>query len=176
MRDDDASLVRSAQRGDRAALAAVLKRHERTLFSSAHAMLRSSWDAEDAVQETMYEACAKLWSVREPDRFRAWLATILLRKCQDCLRRRMQEPVTVEYELRAEQALAFVGSERDEDVLSAIVAMREEYRLLLALRFYLDLSYEDIAAATGWPLGTVQSRLSRALLHLRATVRKAGMA
>ena len=55
MRDDDASLVRSAQRGDRAALAAVLKRHERTLFSSAHAMLRSSWDAEDAVQETMYK-------------------------------------------------------------------------------------------------------------------------
>jgi RNA polymerase sigma factor (sigma-70 family) len=168
MSDDEAKLVANAQKGNRAALASVLKRYERGLYSSALVVLRSSWDAQDAVQETLYEACAKIVSLRDPAKLNAWLSTILVRKCYDLLRRRT--PVLEAAEMREQQAYVFVGTERDDEVLQAVAHLPQEQRLAIVLRFFQDLSYRDIEAATGWPAGTVKSRINRAVARLRVTL------
>jgi RNA polymerase sigma factor (sigma-70 family) len=165
MTADEASLVARARKGDAAALATVLKRYERPLYASAYAVLGSSWDALDAVQETMLEACAKIGTLRDAQKFRQWLTVILVNKAHDRLRQLAREtPVGDPHELSAH---VFVGSERDHLVIEAVRELDDEQRLAVALRFFLDLRYEEIAAATGWPIGTAKSRVSRALTHLR---------
>jgi len=168
--DDEAKLVLSAQKGNRAALEAVLKRHEHSLYSSALAILGSGWDAQDAVQETLYVACAKIGSLREPAKFNAWLSTILVSRCFDFLRTR--RPVLAPEDPPENQPHAFIGTERDDEVLQAVARLPEEQRLVIVLRFFQDLSYADIEAATGWPAGTVKSRLNRAMARLRAILAK----
>jgi len=143
----------------------LLKRYETSLYSSALAILGSSWDARDAVQETMLEACSKLGSLRNSAKFRQWLTTIMVHKCYD--RFREQRGVVLVDEPPDVSAHVFVGDERDDQVLRALRELNEDQRLALALRFFLDLRYDEVAAATGWPLGTVKSRLNRGLAQLR---------
>jgi len=170
VRDDERRLVASAQKGDRAALTAIVRSREHDLYVSALAILRSSWDAQDAVQETLYELCAKLHSLRDLEKFDAWLSRILVRKCYDRLRR--MGPERDAEDLRESSAHAFVGTERDDEVLEAVAVLPDDQRLAVVLRFFLDLSYADIEAATGWPSGTVKSRINRGLAHLRKKLRE----
>lgn len=62
---------------------------------------------------------------------------------------------------------AFIGTEHDDELLRAVAKLPDEQRMAVALRFFLDLTYRDIQAATGWPLGTVKSRINRGLRQLR---------
>jgi RNA polymerase sigma-70 factor (ECF subfamily) len=165
VRDDEKRLIVSARKGDRAALAAIVKSHEHDLYVSALTILRSSWDAQDAVQEALYEVCAKLPSLRDPEKFEAWLSRILVRKCYDRLRRSRPEQDTEVF--RESAGHAFVGTESDDEVLQAVAVLPDDQRLAVVLRFFLDLSYADIQATTGWPSGTVKSRINRGLAQLR---------
>ncbi len=168
MTHDEAELVRRAAKGDHAALVAVLRRRETRLYVMAVAILRSSWDAQDAVQETFLEACANLHTLREPNCFGAWLSTILVRKCLHVLRSTQKWTPVADIESRGE---VFTGTRSDEEVLLAVSSLSEAQRIVIALRFYQDLSYADIERITGWPSGTVKSRMNRALNQLKAILR-----
>jgi RNA polymerase sigma-70 factor (ECF subfamily) len=65
---------------------------------------------------------------------------------------------------------ALISGERHEELLAAVNGLREEDRLVIACRYFLELSEEETAAALGWRRGTVKSRLSRALDRLRAQI------
>lgn len=172
MGSDEIRLIERAKRGDQLALGALLHRHESRLYASALVILRSSWDAQDAVQEALLEACAQVGALREPESFGAWLSTILVRKCYRLLATaRPAEPL----EALPTECHALIGSERDEELLRAVARLPEEQRLAVALRFFLDLSYRDIEAATGWPAGTVKSRLHRGLGELRGVLSEGGV-
>lgn len=164
---DEARLVEKAQRGDNEALGQLLQRYERRLYAMALTKLSSRWDAQDAVQETLLEACAKLGALREPGSLAAWLATILLHKCYriDASRRLVHVG-----ELPHGDAFVFVGKERDEEVLQAVAALPAEQGMAIALRFYLDLSCKEIAKLTDAPEGTVKSRLHRGMSRLRTAL------
>lgn len=164
---DEARLVEKAQRGDGEALGQLLQRYERRLYAIALTKLDSRWDAQDAVQETLLEACAKLGTLRSPDSLGAWLATIVLHKCHHI--RAAKRPVAAG-ELPHGDAFVFVGTDRDEEVLQAVATLPEEQGTAIALRFYLDLSYKEIARLTGAREGTVKSRLHRGMSHLRTVL------
>jgi RNA polymerase sigma-70 factor (ECF subfamily) len=66
-----------------------------------------------------------------------------------------------------------VASERRQQLLAAINELREEDRLVIGCRYFLELSEEETAATLGWPRGTVKSRLSRALGRLRERMEEA---
>lgn len=164
MSAEETGLIRRAKRGDALALGTLLRQYERRLFSVAFSTLRSSWDAQDAVQETLAEACANIRSLRNPDSFAAWLTTILMRKCYGHL---AASRPTATLDDMPSGSVSFIGTERDDELFRAVAALPEEQRTAVALRYYLDLSYRDIEAVTGWPPGTVRSRLNRGLRQLR---------
>jgi RNA polymerase sigma-70 factor (ECF subfamily) len=164
---EEIRLIERARRGDQLALGAVLRRQEHRLFASALVILRSSWDAEDAVQETLCEVCASLQALRDPEKFGAWLSTILVRKCYRMLSSARPSMST---DGLPDEAQAFVGAERDDEVLRAVATLPEEQRVAIALRYFLDLTYRDIQIATGWPSGTVKSRINRGMKELRMTL------
>lgn len=162
---DESSLIAAAQHGDARLFGLVLSRYERQLYASAYSLVGSSWDAWDAVQETYMEACANIGALRDAGKFKAWLSTILVRKCYDCLNRRRKDVPVDEVPERASHT--FDGTEHDARLLQAVRLLGDDQRLAVALRFFLDLSLPEIAVATGWPLGTVKSRIHRAMSRLR---------
>jgi RNA polymerase sigma factor (sigma-70 family) len=163
---DDRFLVARARAGDDSAFAALIKTHERSLYCTALALLRSSWDASDAVQEAFLEAYAKLETLREPAKFRPWLARILVNICYQTLNRgRRVFPVE---EVPERAAHVFVGSEESLDLMAALRCLDEEHRWVVALRYFHDLKVDEIATIINCPAGTVKSRLNRALEKLNA--------
>lgn len=163
---DDRFLVARARAGDDGAFAALIKAHERSLYCTALSLLRSSWEASDAVQEAFLEAYANLQTLREPAKFRPWLARILVNICYQMLGRGRRTVPVEEVPERA--AHVFIGSEETLDLMAALRSLDEEHRWVVALRYFHDLKVDEIAAIMDCPAGTVKSRLNRALEKLNA--------
>lgn len=140
-------------------------------YRLAAVILGDRLEAEDATHEAMLRAQRSWSSVRDPAAAAAWLDRIVVNECRDRLRRR-----------RVARAIA--SSEQDrptaarpaEDVATteraalkeALAELAPDHRLVVVLRYLLDLTVDDIAARTGAAPGTVKSRLHHALRQLRA--------
>ena len=86
-------LVEQARRGDRAAYEQIVRRKVETVYRTARAILGNDADAEDATQETLISAWRQIGSLRDPDRFDAWLGRITLNSCRMALRGRRSRTV-----------------------------------------------------------------------------------
>ena len=173
--EDDATLVRRAQRGDLAAYEAIVQRHQQTAFRAAHVVTRNAADAQDAAQEAFVKAYAALGRFDAERPLRPWLLTIVVNEARN--RRRAEG----RREHLANRAAAQVSGEAAPSpeaaaVLSAeatalrelVAGLPERDRTLIYMRYFLDLSEEETATALGIRRGTVKSRTSRALDRLRA--------
>ena len=167
--DVERQLVEAARRGDARAYAALAKKHQRALYCTAYSILRSSWDASDAVQEALLQGWARADTLRDSARFKPWLARILVNACYDSLTARgRMVPVgeaPLEDATRAE-AHEFLGTEAQLDLFRVVRELHDDQRVVIALRYFTDLKVDDIAAVLDVPPGTVKSRINRALAHL----------
>jgi RNA polymerase sigma-70 factor (ECF subfamily) len=168
---DDHDLVERARRGDERAFAMLIRRHERSLYATAYAITRSQWDAADAVQDALTDAHVKLRTLRDPDKFGAWVSRILVNRCNSLLRTRGRT-VAVE-EVPEPQAFAWSGPEADMDLMDAVRGLSPDHREVIALRYFRDLKVDEIAHVLGCPAGTVKSRINRALAALHSTLEPA---
>lgn len=182
---DDATLVALVLAGDQSAFAELVDRYHGEVYYLALRQLRQREDAEDLAQEAFLRAYRAL-SQYDPTRpFGAWLYAITARLCIDAHRRRRVRPVSL---TRPEEGTAAEEREweipdktegpeaqaerRDEAIRLSVLVDRlpPDYRLAILLRHSQDLSYEEIAAATGVPLGTVKARIHRARNQLRTWI------
>lgn len=148
-------------------------------------MTRDPADAEDLVQEASYHAFRAFHTFEPGTRFAAWFFRILTNAFYGEYRKRKRRPETVALEdapalymmSRAIQA-GLLGPDGDpaarildriesQHVVEALSRLPEEYRVVAALYFAEDLSYEEIARIVGCPIGTVRSRLHRARRQLQ---------
>lgn len=175
----DRELVVRAMHGDRDAFGALAGRAFGRMTGAAGLILRDRDLADDAVQEALVRAWRDLRSLRDPDRFDSWLNRVLVRSCQDQLRRRRRDRGR-----RSEDSLSEARPVPDHaagvalrDALDvALATLSIEQRTVVILHFYLGLTHSQVADATDEPVGTVKSRLSRALDHLRAALAAADRA
>lgn len=165
---EDRILVKRARRGDAAAFTGLVERHERRMYAIACSLLRSEWDAADAVQEAFTEAFDHLDDLRDGDRFKAWLSRIVVNKCHQSYRA-TSRLVAVE-EVPEAPPTEPSGREDALDLARAVRALDDDQRVTVALRYFCDLKLEEVAEIIGCPVGTVKSRLSRALERLQATI------
>jgi RNA polymerase sigma-70 factor (ECF subfamily) len=129
-------------------------------------------DADDVVQEAFVKGYRKLSSFRG-EVFRPWLLRIVVNETQN-LHRSVRRRAAMALRLRPDPAadvvdpeVEAVAGERRERLLSAVRTLPEKDRLVVACRYFLDLSEAETAQVLGWPLGSVKSRTSRALAKLR---------
>jgi RNA polymerase sigma-70 factor (ECF subfamily) len=162
-----ADLVRRARSGDRDAFSRLAAGQIDRLYATAYLVLRASEPARDAAQEALIDAWRALPGLRDPDRFGPWLHRLLLRRCGRHRRRADRE-----FDLGALPLLAIqdaTGEVADRDELErGFRRLPTDQRMVLVLRFYLDMSVEDVAEVLGLASGTVKSRTNRALSGLRA--------
>jgi RNA polymerase sigma-70 factor (ECF subfamily) len=131
-------------------------------------ILSDASEAEDAVQEALTRSWQAWSTLRDHDRFESWFDRILVNICRDKLRKR--RGVRLE-ELNEELAVyiedPFRAALARAEVDKLIPVLSPDQRIVVGLRFWRDLSLQQIADVLGVPLGTVQSRLHYALRALR---------
>jgi len=148
------------------------------LYSYALVLSRNPTEAEDLVQETCLRALRAMERLRPDSNIKSWLFTILRNIWLNHLRQRKTVSDVVELdsdEYGADRAVdsskdphaAYVSDLEREQVRQAIEQLPLEFREIILLREYEELSYEEIAAMLQCPVGTVMSRLARARSKLR---------
>jgi RNA polymerase sigma-70 factor (ECF subfamily) len=164
--------VELAQNGDHDAFGVLAGAAFGRLSAAARLICRDSELARDAVQEAFIRAWVDLPTLRDPERFDAWLHRLLVHACLDELRRRRRRVVEVELTDIHHPPIADAASETAERDAFARGFRRLDAteRALVVLHHYLGLSMPEAAAALAIPLGTAKSRLNRALSTLRAAL------
>jgi RNA polymerase sigma factor (sigma-70 family) len=139
-------------------------------------LLRDAAEAEDATQDALEKAWQAWPKLRDTDRFGAWFDRIVANVCNDRLRRRRVRVLELDDEIAGvphprdpfREALA-----RDE-VGRLVRLLPPDQQLVVGLRFWRDLSLEEIADRLALPLGTVKSRLHYAMRTLRKELDRQG--
>ena len=168
--DQDERLIEAARNGDRSAFGTLVAPRLDRLYGAAHLVLRDADAAEDAIQEALIRAWRDLGALREPAKLDAWLSRLVSRACLDEARRRRRRTMSLHVPWLRESHAEAPSIDERERLERAFGHLTPEHRLVLALRFYLDLGLAEIADATGSPLGTVKSRLHYALNEMRAAL------
>ena len=174
--EPDPELLRRAQAGDEAAFGVIMRAHYERTYRLICAILHNEADARDVCQEVWLTVWKQLATFRADSRFSTWLHPIATRRALDHLRKRRrwfdrflpygtgdENAVEVAEPATTENAGSLAeGNETVTRVRAALASLPPKHRAVLALRELEGLSYEEIAQATGIPVGTVMSRLHHA--------------
>jgi RNA polymerase sigma-70 factor (ECF subfamily) len=168
---DKVELVRRARDGDRDAFDLLMTAVIDHLYRIARLILRDTDRAEDAVQEALVRCWRDLRTLRDPDRFDAWLNRLLLRSVTDEARRQRRHAASVVVLRSDPPQNDETGTVADRDQLARVFArLSIDHRTIVVLHHYLGFTVEDAAATIGIPVGTAKSRLHYATDALRAAL------
>ena len=168
-------ILRRCRTGDEKGYRELVAEYQRPVYSLALRMLRGEEDAEDVTQETFVIGYRSIGTYRGEGTLGAWLGRIATRQA---LRRLGQRREAVSIEVAAttidvgglDPLGQSIAAERAGRVRAAVAALDEPYRETVALRFFAELSLNEIAEQTGRPLGTVKTHLHRGLARLRDAI------
>lgn len=170
-------MAERARAGDVGAYEELVRRYQELAFRTAFVVTGSAAEAEDAAQDAFVKAYYALGRFRTGAPFRPWLLRIVVnearnRRASAWRRHGLAERLAAGGPEPAgdNPEAAMLTRERRETLLRALGRLSGEDRMVIAYRYFLDLSEAETAAALGRPRGTVKSRLSRALARLRAAL------
>ena len=178
--DPEAALVIRLGGGDEAALDELHGALSGHVFALALQLLKSREEAEEVVQDTFVTLCEKAHSYATPERSpRAFIYTIARNKALSRLRRRKARPTKASGWDVHESSVPFAAPSSDGDtrlfVEDLLAQLSGEERQLLEGAFYQGHSHAELAELTGLPLGTLKSKLRRALLKLKDYAKQADL-
>jgi RNA polymerase sigma factor (sigma-70 family) len=172
---EEQELIEGARRGDVQAYEHLVRAYQDLAARTAYVVTGNAADAQDAAQEAFVKAFAALSRFREGSPFRPWLLRIV---ANEAISRRRASTRVSKLVLRAAEGRpwedaapspegAALARETQSELIAAVAQLRPEDRLVIAYRYWFDLSEAEMAAALGCARGTVKSRLSRAIRRLR---------
>jgi RNA polymerase sigma factor (sigma-70 family) len=170
---DPAALVRRAVAGDPAALTRIVERFDHSLRAIARFYRLSPWDADDVVQTTWLQFIEHGRSLREPSAVGGWLATTARRQSLRALQRRVREqpsedPPLPEDVRVPEPCEELIAAERHAALHGAVARLPASGRRLMLLMIVRpDLSYEQLGAVLGIPIGSIGPTRQRSISRLR---------
>lgn len=172
----DLDLVRKAQAGDKAAFDLLVRKYQNKIISLVSRYLGQNGDVQDVAQDAFIKAYTALPGFRGEAAFYTWLYRIAVNSAKNYLMARGRRPAAVDVD--AEEAEFFENSDALKEnasperlalteeikkvIFDTIEQLPEELKIAIQLREIDGMSYEDISAAMGCPIGTVRSRIFRA--------------
>lgn len=140
----------------------LIKENEKQLYAIAYAILKNEADTEDAVCSAIQKAYEKLEQLKSPKKFKAWMATITRNEALQLRRKRVELPGDAMLETMIEPSIDVY-----DELWDVVQKLPEEYRMVILLYYYNELSIREIAQILEIPLGTVKSRMSRGRAMLK---------
>ncbi|MGI8856297.1 MAG: RNA polymerase sigma factor [Thermomicrobiales bacterium] len=176
---EERARIERAQEGDAGAYEQLVRQYQDVAFRTAYLITGTAAEADDAAQEGFIKAWYALGRFRPDAPFRPWLLRIVANEARN---RRTAAGRRATLALRATERYptadaipspetATLHAERQDALLRALGHLREADRLVIAYRYFFDLSEAEMATALDCARGTVKSRLSRALDRLREVLR-----
>jgi RNA polymerase sigma-70 factor, ECF subfamily len=180
---EDTALVHRALAGDQEAFATIVEKYKDPVFNVAYRMLGNPTEAEDVAQETFVRAYTQLRTYQEGRRFSTWLLSIASHLSIDQLRRRrflalpLENAPFLEWiaDLGAGPEQAALQLEASDEMQKVLSVLPPKYRTVLVLRYWYDLSYEEIAEMLGLTSALVKARLHRARELVARTLKAQGL-
>jgi RNA polymerase sigma factor (sigma-70 family) len=170
---DEARAIAALRRKDPAGLEELVRLHQVRALRLAYAVLEERAAAEDVVSDAFVRTFEKIHQYDVSRPFAPWFNRIVVNGARKALRRRRLEfrlhLPTNSTQLADDKSMAehAVAIDEQRAVISAIRMLPDAERLVVALRYYLELNEREMSEMLGWPAGTVKRRLYNARAHLR---------
>ena len=175
---DEAASIQKARQGSAAEWEALVLAHQQPVFRYAYLLCGDADEAEDIAQEAFIRAYHALGRFDETRPLRPWLLRITANLAHNRRRSAARYLAALHRLVQSEPAAGMKIEEKTAQNLQqrglreAVQGLPEDDRQIIYLRYFLDLSVEETAAAEGIAAGTVKSRLHRALNRLRQCIQK----
>ena len=168
---NELALIESFRSGDEFAFVSLYNRYKGPVYAFCYKMMQDSEAAQDVMQETFLRVYENRGRLMKSGAFKSWLFTIARNQCLNWLRKSGKQVALSEdgHELPRAPETPFSKMEKSEQVrfvTQFLESLKPEYREVLILREYQNLTYEEIAAVTRSSLGAVKSRLFKARRRL----------
>jgi RNA polymerase sigma-70 factor (ECF subfamily) len=190
-RDAEVEFVARLKARDEAAFNELVELYQRRVFALVFRMLNRRAEAEEVTQDTFVQVFRSIDRFRGDAKLSTWLFRVAVNLCKNRMKRNARRPsaghndldsIADHTELSHAEGVSVgsiarpdelaEGKQLEQIVKVAINQLEPEFRRLVILRDVEDLSYEEIAAVTGLPRGTVKSRIHRGRAQLRAKVER----
>lgn len=162
---DEAGWLAEARLGDPAALARLYDLYARPMYTLCHRVLANEDDAQDAMQAAFVKAFRNIGAFRGDCAFKTWLYRIAVNEAVALLRKRRRAPLPLADGVPCAGGVRGVAER--VSIEAALRRVKPDHRVILILRFWEDLSYEEIAGVLGVSLPAVKMRLARARQEFR---------
>jgi RNA polymerase sigma-70 factor (ECF subfamily) len=177
----DPILVKRAKDGDPRALEALCERHAPRVEKLAGHLLRDREDARDAAQESLAKLCVRVRQFRGESQFSTWLHRLVVNTCRDVAQRqraRATEPLLEDRRVArdGDPTRAAAMSELRSELCRSLAGLSAEQAQVVVLKDVVGLSFEEISAASGMPVGTAKCYAHRGRNGLRARLAAAEVA
>lgn len=174
----DMDKVKKACKGDSGAFSELIQERKAEIYKIAYTYMKNQNDALDVVHEVVYKAFVSVAKLKSPESFNTWLIRITVNCCKDSLKKsqklaRFEEACG--YSEEAAQMDTFDDSANlisSVDLFNAIDKLNIDQRTIVVLKYYQDLTLAQIAEILVCPLGTVKTRLNKALSLLRRDLKE----
>lgn len=185
MNDEEQVWLEQARRGDKSAFGRLIEAYQGPVYNLAYRMLGNRGEAEEAAQEAFIRAYTRLDTYDPARKFSTWMLSITSNYCVDLLRKRralllsLDQPLPPHPALMSDRAenpeAQAADSEREAMVQALLETLPEDYRQTVVLRYWYDLSYEEIAEVMDTSVSAIKSRLFRARRQLAEVSIEQGM-
>ena len=156
----DKKLVLQAKKHDKEAFVKLVENYQVSMYKTAIAILQNDEDAADAIQETILTCWVKMETLREDRYFKTWMTRVLINKCYDIKKQRVDKvPIEECEELAADE------KNQCEELNEILSQLEERYRLPMMLFYGEGYKIAEIAKLLNIPKSTVQTRLARGRCH-----------
>jgi RNA polymerase sigma-70 factor (ECF subfamily) len=170
---NEADLIQAAIAGDGSAFAELVRPQYQAAFRVAYGMLHDVDEAEDAVQEAAFKAWKRLSNLREGASLRPWFLAIVANQCRTVSKSRWWSVLKVE---PPEAPVHSIDLAAAVDLRRALRRLGHDERLVVVLRYYLDMPFEEIATTLGISTKAARTRVERAVHRLRPIIQNQGAA
>jgi RNA polymerase sigma-70 factor (ECF subfamily) len=170
---DEGTLVRRALQAEPESFGELCRRYYHSLVAIADSVLLDHHLAEDAAQEALAEACRELASLKNPERFGPWLASICRNVARD-MRRNLQRQRRCVDRCLTDDGPGEPDDERRVVLAEAMARLPEPLREVLFLRFYNEMSYRHMAQVLGATEQVIDGRIRRAKKKMAILLKNAG--
>jgi RNA polymerase sigma-70 factor (ECF subfamily) len=184
--DDEKTWVEQARAGDKEAFSKLVEAYQNPVYNLTYRMLGNSDEAEEAAQETFLRVYTRLDRYNPAYKFSTWILSIASHYCIDRLRKRritwlsLDDPLPARFAPQLSSTKpgpepSAIKGEMQSQVQVLLETLQPDYRAAVLLRYWYDMSYEEIAETMETTVSAIKSRLFRARKMLAAVAQTAGM-